>query len=133
MEAGPPTFMPTFIQLKSSQPDAVNSYKREVRAIVVDRAAEYVQNAMVRYKRPSAQTYERALQDGLTRAKLDVMSELYRIMHDLARNTAVSQWSRKDSGLERRRRSPKTIMELIRAYDQVVRYVANLKAQRKKA
>ncbi|MEZ5559693.1 MAG: hypothetical protein R3E86_14265 [Pseudomonadales bacterium] len=125
--------MANFIQLKSSKPDALRQYKREVRAIVIDRAADHVQQAIARYKRPTGRTYEKALQDGLTRAKLDVMAELFRIMHDLARQNVVSQWSRGDSGLRRERRSSSAIMELIGAYDQVVRYVANMKAQRKQS
>ena len=124
--------MVSFIELKSANPETISNYKREVRAIVIDRAADHVQQAIARYKRPSPRTYEKALQDGLTRAKLDVMAEIFRLMHDLARQNVVSQWSRHESGLQRRRRSPKTIMALIRAYDTVVRYVANMKAQRKK-
>jgi len=124
--------MLSFIQLKSADPEAISAYKHEVRAIVIDRAADHVQQTIARYKRPSPSTYEKALQDGLTRAKLDVMAEIFRLMHDLARQNVVSQWSRHESGLQRRRRSPEAIMALIRAYDTVVRYVANMKAQRKK-
>jgi hypothetical protein len=123
--------MQHFIQLQNASPEAIAEYQQEVRAIVIDRAADYVQQTIARYKRPSAGTYEKALQDGLMRAKLDVMAELFRLMHDLARQNVVAQWSRNDSGLKRSRRSPQTVIDLINAYDQVVRYVSTLKAKRK--
>ena len=122
-----------FIQLKNTSPEAIAGYKRELRAIVIDRAADYVQQKVARFKRPSPASYEKALHEGLMRAKLDVMAELFRIMHDLARQNVVAQWSRNDRGLKRSRRSPQTIIDLINAYDQIVRYVATLKANRKAA
>lgn len=122
--------MTGFIQLSSPKAEAISRYKKEIRAIVIDRAADHAQQAMTRYKRPSEKTYEKALQEALLRAKLDVMAELFRIMHDLARPSVVSQWSRDDSGLRRNPRSPSTLMDLVRAYEQVVRYVTNLKAHR---
>jgi hypothetical protein len=122
--------MHNFIQLKNASPESVAGYKREVRAIVVDRAADHVQQIMARYRRPTAAAYEKALQEGLMGAKLDVLAELFRIMHDLARQNAVAQWSRNESGLKRQRRSPETVIELINAYDRIVRYVSSLKAKR---
>jgi hypothetical protein len=83
---------------------------------------------MGRYKRPGPGTYEKALQDGLTRAKLDVLAELFRIMHDLARQNVVAQWSRNERGLKRQRRAPETVIDLINAYDRAVRYVSGIKA-----
>lgn len=121
----------TFIQLKNTSAEAVADYKRELRAIVVDRAADHVRQIMGRYKRPGAGTYEKALQEGLTRAKLDVLAELFRIMHDLARQNVVAQWSRNERGLKRQRRAPETVIDLINEYDRVVRYVSGLKAKRK--
>ena len=115
-----------FIQLKNTSPEAIAGYKRELRAIVIDRAADYVQQKVARFKRPSPASYEKALHEGLMRAKLDVMA-------DLARQNVVAQWSRNDRGLKRSRRSPQTIIDLINAYDQIVRYVATLKANRKAA
>jgi len=124
--------MSSFIQLKSAKPEAIARYRRELRAIVVDRAADHTQQVIARYKRPTARSYEKALQDGLLRAKLDVLAELFGIMHNLARPNVVAQWSRKDTGLQREVRSPQTTMELLKAYDQLVRYVSNMKAQRKR-
>jgi hypothetical protein len=72
-----------------------------------------------------------ALQDGLQRARLDVLAELFRIMHDLARESAVAQWSRADAGLKRRPRSRNAASDLIRAYLGAVKYVQNVKAQRR--
>jgi len=125
--------MQTFIQLKNTSPEAIAAYKREVRAIVVDRAADHVAQSMARQRRPSPASYEKALQEGLMRAKLDVLAELFRIMHDLARQNVVAQWSRNERGLKRQRRSPEGIIELINAYDRIVRYVSTLKAKRKPA
>lgn len=125
--------MHQFLQLKDTTPAAISRYKRELRAIVIDRAADHVQSTMARYKRPSAGTYEKALQDGLLRAKLDVMAELFRIMHDLARPNVVGQWSRDAGRLKRQRRPTEATIDLIQAYDRVVRYVSTLKAKRKSA
>jgi hypothetical protein len=120
----------TFIQLKNASAESVAQYKRELRAIVVDRAADHVRQIMTRHKRPVSGTYEKALQEGLTRAKLDVLAELFRIMHDLARQNVVAQWSRNERGLKRQRRAPETVIDLINAYDRAVRYVSGLKATR---
>ncbi|MCB1686306.1 MAG: hypothetical protein R3E82_10255 [Pseudomonadales bacterium] len=124
--------MSGFIQLSSAKAEAISRYKKEIRAIVIDRAADHARLAVARYKRPSDKTYEKALQDGLLRAKLDVLAELFRIMHDLARPSVVSQWSREDSGLRRKPRPARTLMDLVRAYDEVVRYVSNMKAHKVK-
>jgi hypothetical protein len=123
--------MSSFIELKSLKPEAIKSYKRELRAIVIDRAADHMRRTMARYKQPTARTYENALQDGLQRARLDVLAELFRIMHDLARESAVAQWSRADAGLKRRPRSRNAASDLIRAYLGAVKYVQNVKAQRR--
>jgi hypothetical protein len=123
--------MSNFISLNSTQPKAVSRYKREVRAIVVDRAADYLEQLLPSGRQPSARSYEKALQEGLRRAKLDVMAELFRIMHDLARPSVVADWSRGNDGLRRRTRSTATAMRLIIAYEQVVRYVASIRAHLK--
>jgi hypothetical protein len=120
--------MSNFISLKSTQPKAVSRYKREVRAIVVDRAADHIEQLIPPGKKPSARSYEKAFQEGLLRAKLDVMAELFSIMHDLARPNVVADWSRGENGLQRKARSPAATMKLISAYDQVVRYVASIRA-----
>lgn len=124
--------MSSFIKLKSAKPEAIVRYRREVRAIVVDRAADHARQLIARYKKPSSRSYEKALQEGLLRARLDVLAELFGLMHDLARPNAVAQWSRKETGLQREVRSPETTMKLLKAYDQIVRYVANMKATRKR-
>ncbi|MDA1076539.1 MAG: hypothetical protein O3A63_17550, partial [Proteobacteria bacterium] len=54
-----------------------------------------------------------------------------RIQHDLARPSRVGQWSRTEKGLKRNPQSTTTILEVIRAYSEVVRYVQNVKAHRK--
>lgn len=123
--------MPNFISLKSTQPKSIARYKREVRAIVVDRAADYIEQLLPARRRPSARGYEKAFQEGLQRAKLDVMAELFRIMHDLARPNAVADWSRGTDGLRRKTRTSDGTMKLIIAYEQVVRYVAGIRAHMK--
>ena len=120
--------MSNFIALSSTQPKALARYKREVRAIVVDRAAHHLEQLLPTDRKASPSRYEKALQEGLRRAKLDVMAELFRIMHDLARPNAVADWSRGDDGLRRKTRSTTTTMRLIDAYGQVVRYVAGMRA-----
>lgn len=120
--------MSSFITLNSTQPNAVARYKREVRAIVVDRAADYIDQLLPTGRKPSAKSYEKAFQEGLNRAKLDVMAELFRIMHDLARPNPVAAWSRGEDGLRRRTRSASATMKLIITYEQVVRYVAGIRA-----
>lgn len=120
--------MANFISLNSTQPKAITRYKREVRAIVIDRAADHLQELLPGGRKVSAQRYEKAVQQSLLRAKLDVMAELFRVMHDLARPSAVADWSRGEGGLRRRTRSPASTMKLIVAYEQVVRYVAAMRA-----
>ncbi|MEQ8485182.1 MAG: hypothetical protein RIB46_12540 [Pseudomonadales bacterium] len=125
--------MTSFITLNSTQPKAVARYKREVRAIVVDRAADHIEQLLPGDRKPSAKRYEKAFQEGLLRAKLDVMAELFRIMHDLARPNVVADWSRGDDGLRRKSRSDAATMKLIVCYDQVVRYVAAIRAHTRKS
>lgn len=120
--------MSNFIALSSPQPDAVSRYKREVRAIVVDRAADHIDKLLPQDRKPSGRLYDKAFEEGLLRAKLDVMAELFRIMHDLARANAVAAWSRGEDGLRRKAHSAAATMKLIVAYEQVVRYVAGLRA-----
>ncbi len=124
--------MYNFITLTSTQPNAVARYKREVRAIVVDRAADHIDLLLPSGRKPSQKRYEKAFQEGLLKAKLDVMAELFRIMHDLARANVVADWSRGDKGLRRTPRTPDATMKLIIAYEQVVRYVAGIRAHVKK-
>ena len=119
--------MSNFISLNSTQPKAVSRYKREVRAIVVDRAADHIESLLPAGRKPSPQRYEKVFQEGLRRAKLDVMAELFRIMHDLARPSVVAGWSRGEDGLRRKTRSASATMKLIITYDQVVRYVAGMR------
>lgn len=120
--------MSNFISLKSTQPKALIRYKREVRAIVVDRAADHIEQLLPSGRKPSARGYDKAFEQGLLKAKLEVMAELFRIMHDLARNNTVADWSRGDDGLRRKPRSAAATMKLIVAYEQVVRYVASIRA-----
>lgn len=120
--------MSNFITLSSPQPNAVSRYKREVRAIVVDRAADHIDALLPRGRKPSPRSYDKAFEEGLRRAKLEVMAELFRIMHDLARDTTVADWSRGEDGLRRKPRSAAATMKLLAAYDQVVRYVASIRA-----
>lgn len=120
--------MSNFIALSSTQPQAIARYKREVRAIVVDRAADHLEQLLPVGRKPTPSRYEKALQEGLRRAKLDVMAELFRLMHDLARPSAVADWSRRKDGLRRETRSTEATMRLITAYAQVVRYVASMRA-----
>lgn len=120
--------MPNFIALNSTRPEAVARYKREVRAIVVDRAAEHLEQLLPADRKPSTNRYEKALEEALRRAKLDVMAELFRLMHDLARASVVARWSRRADGLRRERRDTAATMQLLTAYDQVVRYVASMRA-----
>jgi hypothetical protein len=123
--------MSTFIELRSAKSDAIAKYKAEVKAITIDRAAHHVEHLMAQQKRPTQRSYEKALQDGLLRAKLDVIAELFEHMQRLARPASVADWHRDDHGLKRRARSPQTALELIAAYDQVVRDVVKLKARRR--
>lgn len=95
---------------------------------MVDRAADHIEQLLPPGRKPSSSRYEKVFQEGLLRAKLDVMAELFRIMHDLARPNAVADWSRGDDGLRRKTRSATATMKLIIAYEQVVRYVAGIRA-----
>ena len=120
--------MSNFITLSSTQAGTLSRYKREVRAIVVDRAADHIEQLLPEGRKPSPRRYEKAVEEGLLKAKLEVMAELFRIMHDLARDTTVAEWSRGEHGLRRKPRSDTATMNLIRAYDQIVRYVASIRA-----
>jgi hypothetical protein len=124
--------MSSFITLNSTQPKSVARYKREVRAIVVDRAADHIERLLPADRKASPKRYEKAFQEGLLRAKLDVMAELFRIMHDLARPSAVADWSRGDDGLRRKTRSAAATMKLIVTYEHIVRYVAAIRAHTRK-
>lgn len=124
--------MDHFIQLQDSSPEAIRAYRKELRAIVIDRAAIHTHQIIAEYKRPTERTYERALQQGLSLAKLDVLAELFRHMHDLARYNAVTKWSRARKGLKRESHTPDDLMQRIAAYERVVRYVTNLKAHQKR-
>ncbi len=123
--------MSNFIQLRSAKPAAIAKYRQEVKAITVDRAAHHVDQILSGHKRPNERSYEKALQDGLLRAKLDVIAELFAHMQRLARPDSVADWNREDGGLKRRPRKPQTALELIAAYDQIVRDVVRLKARRR--
>ena len=125
--------MSNFIALNSTQPEALARYKREVRAIVIDRAAEHLEQLLPTGRKPSPSRYEKALQEALRHAKLDVMAELFRLMHDLARPSVVARWSRRSDGLRRETRDTAATMQLITAYGQVVRYVASMRANVKPA
>jgi hypothetical protein len=120
--------MSNFIPLSSTQPAAISRYKREVRAIVIDRAADHIERLLPKSRKPSPERYEKAFQQGLLLAKLDVMAELFRMMHDLARPSVVADWSRGEDGLRRSSVSPAGTMKRIVAYEQVVRYVASMRA-----
>lgn len=124
--------MSKFIALKSARPNAISRYKQEVRAIVIDRAADHIEQRLPTSRKPSDRQYEKAFAEGLMKAKLEVMAELFRLMHDLARDNTVAEWSRGDDGLRRKPRSDAATMELIRAYDQVVRYVSGIRAHARK-
>ncbi|MEQ8861020.1 MAG: hypothetical protein RIC56_20425 [Pseudomonadales bacterium] len=124
--------MSNFIALKSTQPKALTRYKREVRAIVIDRAADHIEQLLPKSRTASPKRYDKALEQGLLRAKLEVMAELFRIMHDLARSNTVADWSRGDDGLRRKPRSAAATMKTIVAYEQVVRYVAGIRASVKR-
>ncbi len=126
--------MSTFIELRSAKPEAVAKYKKEVKAIVIDRAAFHVDQYLARQKRTTEKSYERALQDGLQRAKLDVMAELFEHMQRLARPASVADWNREQTGgLTRRPRRPEAALTLIAAYDEVVREVVRMKARQRRA
>jgi len=120
--------MTQFITLNSTQPKAVARYKQEVRAIVVDRAADHIEQRLPSGRKPTERQYDKAFAEGLQKAKLEVMAELFRLMHDLARDNTVAEWSRGDDGLRRKRRSDAATLKLISAYEQIVRYVSGIRA-----
>jgi hypothetical protein len=120
--------MTQFVALKDATPESIRSYKREIRAIVVDRAAYHVERALEGVKRPSPKRYQGAISDGLARAKLDVMAEIFVHMRNISRPTGVAGWRRAKGGLVREPRKPTQALALIEAYANVVRYVARLKA-----
>jgi len=120
--------MTQFITLKSPEPKAVARYKHEVRAIVVDRAADHIEQRLPSGRKPTDRQYDKAFEEGLQKAKLEVMAELFRLMHDLARDNTVAEWSRGEDGLRRKPRSDAATLKLISAYDQIVRYVAGIRA-----
>lgn len=119
--------MSKFIELRSTTPAAIAKYKREVRAITIDRAAQHMQTLLDAHSKPTKHAYEKALKEGLLRAKLDVMAELFEHMQHLARPRPVTGWNRENGGLQRRNRTAQTAFSFIIAYDQIVRFVANLK------
>jgi hypothetical protein len=120
--------MTQFVALKDATPESIRSYKREIRAIVVDRAAYHVERALEGAKRPSPKRYQAAISDGLARAKLDVMAELFVHMRNVSRPTSVAGWRRAKGGLIREPRKPIQALALIEAYGNIVRYVTRLKA-----
>jgi hypothetical protein len=122
--------MPTFIELRSAKPTSIAKYKGEVKAITIDRAAHHLDQMLATQTKQTQRSYEKAMQDALLRAKLDVMAELFEHMQRLARPASVADWDRGSGGLTRRSRSPQTALALIAAYDQVVRDVAKLKARK---
>jgi hypothetical protein len=79
---------------------------------------------------PTAARYDALTDDGLSRAKLDVMAEIAAHMRELARPRGVAGWTRSNSGaLLRERRKPARALKLIAAYTRVILYVARLKAK----
>jgi hypothetical protein len=120
--------MTQFITLNSTQAKAVARYKQEVRAIVVDRAADHIEQRLPSGRKPTERQYDKAFAEGLQKAKLEVMAELFRLMHDLARDNTVAEWSRREDGLRRKPRSDAATLKLIGAYEQIVRYVSGIRA-----
>jgi len=120
--------MTQFITLKSPEPKAVARYKHEVRAIVVDRAADHIEQRLPSGRKPTDRQYDKAFEEGLQKAKLEVMAELFRLMHDLARDNTVAEWSRREDGLRRKPRSDAATLKLIGAYEQIVRYISGIRA-----
>jgi hypothetical protein len=121
--------MTEFIALSDTSPESIRTYRREVRAIVIDRAAYHLEHLLARNRNPSAKRYQAALQASLGKAKLDVMTEIFQHMQALSRPRGVAGWSRGRGGLVRQARDPERALALIAAYSDVVRYVARLKAQ----
>jgi hypothetical protein len=120
--------MTQFVALSDTKPESIRSYKREVRAIVIDRAAYHVERALAGVKRPSTKRYDAAISDSLAKAKLDVMAEIFMLMREASRPRSVAGWRRAKGGLVREARKPVQALELITAYSDVVRYIARMKA-----
>ncbi len=121
--------MTQFIALRSAKPESIRKYKQEVRAIVIDRAAFHVERALAGKKKPTTKRYQAMIEDGLARAKLDVMAEIFQLMRELAKPRGVSGWTRGKGGLVRENRQPGSALELIEAYAGVVSYLARLRAK----
>jgi hypothetical protein len=120
--------MTQFVALSDTKPEAIRSYKREIRAIVVDRAAHHVERALAGVKRPSEKRYDAAMSDGLAKAKLDVMAEIFAHMREASRPRSVAGWRRGKGGLVREARKPERALAMIAAYSDVIRYIARMKA-----
>jgi hypothetical protein len=121
--------MTTFIALRDASPESIRSYKREIRAIVVDRAAYHLERLLDGIASPSPKRYQTALQESLAKAKLDVMAEVFQHMQELSRPRGVAGWTRGRGGLVRRARDPDQVLALVAAYSDVVRYLVRLRAQ----
>jgi hypothetical protein len=121
--------MSQFIALPDGNPESIATYKREIRAIVIDRAAVHAERALAARPKPSPARYQAVMDDALARAKLDVMAEIFSHMRDAARPQSVAGWTRARGGLVRQRRKPVAALELIAAYTQVIRYLTRLKAK----
>jgi len=120
--------MSSFIALENAEPGSIRTYKRHVRAIVIDRAAYHLERALRGRRRPAAKRYQVIIDDSLARAKLDVMAEIFGHMRDLSRPRAVAGWTRGGAGLVRRARKPGASLAMINGYLDVVRYIGRLKA-----
>jgi hypothetical protein len=120
--------MTQFVALSDATPEAIRSYKREVRAIVIDRAAYHVERALDGAKKPAPKRYQTAITDGLAKGKLDVMAEIFALMREASRPRSVAGWRRGKGGLVREARKPTEALALIAAYTDVVRYLARMKA-----
>ncbi len=123
--------MTQFIALRDAKPESIRKYKREVRAIVIDRAALHVERALGRDKKPTPARYQALMDDALAQAKLDVMTELFSHMREHSRPKGVAGWTRGRGGLVRERRKPAQALQLVAAYTQVVGYLTRLKAKGK--
>lgn len=121
--------MTQFLGLRDTQPASIRTYKKEVRAVVIDRAAFHVEHALAAAKKPTVQRYQAMIEDGLARAKLDVMAEIFSLMRDIARPKGVGGWTRSKRGLVRESRRPDAALDLIDAYSSVIRYVSRLRAK----
>jgi hypothetical protein len=120
--------MMQFVALSDTKPESIRSYKREIRAIVIDRAAYHVERALAGVKKPSQKRYDAAMTDGLAKAKLDVMAEIFVHMREASRPRSVAGWRRGKGGLVREARKPTEALAVIAAYSDVIRYIARMKA-----